>query len=154
MTSISAEQVRQAQSSWANSIMAIGAAASWEESHELAVGLAESLYQLDGTLLFCPTKAAERQFRASIKDVVSYFVGRDENNPEDQGFALARLSDIRFENTGIVCGSEHAMAMGNYFFTNLKGDELKAEFSFVYVRDAAGEIKIQLHHSALPYSGQ
>lgn len=133
--------------------MAIGSASSWEESHALAVGLARTLYLLDGTLLFCPTKAAERQFRRNIEDVVSYFVGRDENNPEDQGFALTRLSDIRFENDGIVCGSEHAMAMGNYFFIRPEGSELKAEFSFVYVRDAKGDIKIQLHHSALPYSG-
>jgi hypothetical protein len=154
MTSINAEQVREAQDSWAEAIMGIGSASSWEESHELATQLARSLYLLDGTLLFCPTKAAERQFRASIEDVVSYFVGRDENNPEDRGFARTRLSDIRFENTGIVCGSEHAMAMGNYFFINLEGDELKAEFSFVYIRGAAGDIKIQLHHSALPYSGQ
>jgi len=153
MSSINETQVRQAQAEWGRSIMAIGSAASWEESHELAVRLAKALYLLDGSLLFCPTKAAERQFRSTLGDAVSYFVGRDERNPEDQGFALTTLAGIRFENTGIVCAGEHAMAMGNYFFVRPDGDELKAEFSFVYRRDGQGNLKIQLHHSSLPYSG-
>ena len=150
---ITEEEVRTAQNAWGQAIMGIGAAPSWEESHELAVKLAETQYLLDGSLLFAPTKAAERQFRSTLGDVVSYFVGRDERNPEDQGFALTTLADIRFENTGIVCAGEHAMAMGNYFFLRPDGDELKAEFSFVYRRDEQGNMKIQLHHSSLPYSG-
>ena len=43
--------------------------------------------------------------------------------------------------------------MGNYFFLRPDGKELKAEFSFVYRRDEQGNMKIQLHHSSLPYSG-
>ncbi len=42
--------------------------------------------------------------------------------------------------------------MGNYFFGRADGSELKAEFSFVYMKDNQGNLKIQLHHSAVPYS--
>ena len=43
--------------------------------------------------------------------------------------------------------------MGNYFFGKADGSELKVEYSFVYIEDEAGNIKVQLHHSALPYAG-
>ena len=155
MTPISEAEVRQAQTSWAEGIIAMGAAPSWPEAHALAASLAKALYVVDGTLLFCPTKAAQRQFRVTLDEVVSYFVGRDDHNPEDQGFALTELAGIRFENAGVLCRGDHAIAMGNYFFRRPDGGELKAEFSFVYVRGAGvdGRLKIQLHHSALPYSG-
>jgi hypothetical protein len=51
----------------------------------------------------------------------------------------------------VVCRGEVAMAMGHYFFGRADGSEIKVEFSFVYVRDEQGRIKIQLHHSALPF---
>jgi hypothetical protein len=44
-----------------------------------------------------------------------------------------------------------ALAMGNYFFGRAGGSELKVEYSFAYNRDGQGSVKIQLHHSALPY---
>ena len=132
----------------------MGAAATWEEAHRRAVALATTHYRLDGgELLFCPTRAREQQFRASLEAVVSYFVGRDERFPEDHGFALDRWQSVRFENTGVVIAGEVAMAMGNYFFAREDGTEAKVEYSFVYVPDEAGALKIQLHHSAMPYSG-
>ena len=112
----------------------------------------ESHYLLSGEpLLFCPTKAAERQFRGTRKDAVSYFVGH--GLPEDAGFALQSWKSIRFENAGIVCRDGVGISMGNYFFSRADGDELKVEYTFVHVRDSAGDVKIQLHHSALPYRG-
>jgi hypothetical protein len=42
--------------------------------------------------------------------------------------------------------------MGNYFFTRPDGNELKVEFSFGYILDSTGELRIQLHHSSLPAS--
>ena len=38
-----------------------------------------------------------------------------------------------------------------YFFTDAKGPPLKIEFSFAYLLDGQGTLKIRLHHSALPY---
>ena len=39
------------------------------------------------------------------------------------------------------------------FFLDADGQEIKVEYTFVYVRDGQGAVKIQLHHSALPYQG-
>ena len=49
---------------------------------------------------------------------------------------------VRVDNVGI--------AMGNYFFTDLKGIKIKVEYSFVYKREGES-LKIILHHSSLPY---
>jgi hypothetical protein len=41
--------------------------------------------------------------------------------------------------------------MGNYFFTDLNGDEAKVEYTFGY--QLQGDVlKIDLHHSSFPYS--
>ena len=44
--------------------------------------------------------------------------------------------------------------MGNYYFTPVgETEETKVEFSFGYVRDSEGLMRIVLHHSSLPYAG-
>ncbi len=44
--------------------------------------------------------------------------------------------------------------MGNYFFTPEGAiDEVKVEFTFGYVRDEDGNLRINVHHSSLPHSG-
>lgn len=149
---IETHEIKAAQEAWGKAVVAVGAAPTWEEARSLAVKLAEELYAIDGgELLFCPTKASVNQFRASLKDVLSYFVGRDPDHEEDAGFALEPWSSVRFENAGIIEREDVGIAMGNYFFGRADGSELKVEYSFVYVRGAAGELRIQLHHSALPY---
>ena len=146
-------EIQDAQDSWGRSVVHVGAAEDWNAAHARAVDLVEQHYRLDGSLLFCPTKAAEIQFRNHIEAAVSYFVGNNPAFPEDQGFALQPWTSVRFENTGVAIRGETGMAMGNYFFGTADGAEVKVEFSFVYVRDAKGRLKIQLHHSAMPYSG-
>lgn len=149
---IESAEIEKAQESWGRAVVGVGAAASWEESHALAVQLVQEHYLTEGgTLLFCPTKAAAVQFRSSVKDAVSYFVGRDPDQPEDKGFALEPWTSVRFENAGIVARGDVGIAMGNYFFGQADGTELKVEYSFVYIRGADGGLRIQLHHSALPY---
>lgn len=44
--------------------------------------------------------------------------------------------------------------MGEYFFTTTDGEDVKVEYSFGYIRDANGDLKINLHHSSLPYQAQ
>ena len=150
---IEKSQVEEVQKLWAQAIVAIGKAPSWEEARTLATEYIKKLYAIeDGKLLFCPTKAAQKQFRSNLKSALSYFVGQDSDFPEDKGFALEPWQDVRFENADILCREDSAMAMGNYYFTNKSGAPLKVEFSFVYILDAVGNLKIRLHHSALPYN--
>ena len=149
---ISTQDVEEAQDSWAKGIIQIGQAPTWEESKALAISFVQAHYLVEGgTLLFCPTRAARQQFRKTLKDAVSYFVGGDSDHGEDHGFALERWNSVRFENAGVVIGSDNALAMGNYFFARSDGPEVKVEYSFVYVRDSSGRLVIQLHHSAMPF---
>jgi len=150
---IELHEVKSAQSSWGSGVVHIGKAQDWEEARDRATRLVTSHYLIDdGTLLFCPTKASEQQFRSTLKSAISYFVGGDGDHTEDGGFALEPWSSVRFENAGVTCVGEVALAMGNYFFGRADGTELKVEYSFAYVRDDDGKLKIHLHHSALPYS--
>ncbi len=149
---IEAHEVEAAQASWGQGVVEVGACGTWEEAHAKATALVSSHYQVeDGNLLFCPTKASEQEFRRTLQGAVSYFVGNNPHFDEDRGFALEPWTSVRFSNAGIVCQGETGIAMGNYFFGRADGSELKADFSFVYLRGADGSLKIQLHHSALPY---
>ena len=146
----SKHEIEEAQAAWGAGVVAVGQAPSWQQAHGRAEQLVQAHYVLDGHLLFKPTKAAVHPFRRTQQAAVSYFVGRNQEYPEDQGFALEPWTAVRFVNVDVVCRGEVAMAMGNYFFARADGSEIKVEFSFVYVRDEQG-IKIQLHHSALPF---
>ena len=147
-------EIEAAQKAWGDGIVAIGAAASWEASRDLAEAFIKRMYVTEGEpLLFCPTKAKEEQFRPSLEDALSYFVGRDARHPEDAGFALQPWTGVRFENADLVLQGSIALAMGNYFFQGEDGAELKVEYSFAYRRSSEGQVQIQLHHSALPYAG-
>jgi hypothetical protein len=59
---------------------------------------------------------------------------------------------VRFENTDIILNESTALAMGNYFFTSPEGDEVKVEYTFGYIVDSSGNLRIQLHHSSMPAS--
>ena len=111
-------------------------------------------YDFDfGDVLFKPTKASEKQFRNNNKSALSYFIGSDNDFAEDKGFALNPWVKVEFKNEAINIYDNLATAMGNYFFTNLRGEKTKVEFSFVYKKNKEGEIKIVLHHSSFPFSG-
>merc|ERR1712039_64998 len=69
------------------------------------------------------------------------------------GFAIKGWTAVRFENTEVITSGTRAMAMGNYFFTNQDGEK-KVEYTFGYFLDAAGDLRINAHHSALPYPTQ
>jgi hypothetical protein len=100
--------------------------------------------------LFKPTLAAVEQFRPTFEQALSYFVASNNACPEDKGFAIKGWTKVRFENTDIILDGSTALAMGNYFFTPPKGEEVKVEYTFGYVLDDAGALRINLHHSSMP----
>jgi hypothetical protein len=86
-----------------------------------------------------------------ISGSLSYFIGGDSLYPEDHGFALHPWRSVRWENTGIRIYDNIAIAMGNYYFSPAEGgSEVKVEYSFVYLKDTNGTIKITLHDSHFP----
>jgi len=106
----------------------------------------------ESPVLFKPTLAADEQFRPTFEKALSYFVATNKACPEDKGFAIKGWTAVRFENTNkIITAGSVGMAMGNYFFTNPDGDEAKVEYSFGYMLDDDGNVRINLHHSSMPY---
>ncbi len=140
-------EVIKAQQKWAENIIAIGKSSNPKPQAKKAI---DELYGFDrGKVLFKPTLASVDQFRGDKQEALSYFVGGE--NKEDAGFALCQFTDIKFENEAIITNCDTAIAMGNYFFTTIKGEKMKVEYSFAYQKTAPNEVKIILHHSSLPY---
>ena len=145
---ISTQEVEAAQQKWGEGIVTIGKA---DDPKKAAKKHIDKLYAYDqGEVLFKPTLASEDQFRGTKKEALSYFIGHDME--EDKGFALAPYTNVRFENEGIITDEDSALAMGNYYFTKTSGEEIKVEYSFGYIKDDEGHVRINLHHSSLPHS--
>ncbi|WP_299404791.1 hypothetical protein [Acaryochloris sp. IP29b_bin.148] len=145
---ITTEEVEAAQAAWGNGIVEIGKA---EDPKQAAIAHIDKFYGFEmGSVLFKPTLASEDQFRGTKQEALSYFIGQDLK--EDKGFALAPYTKVRWENEGIIVDDDSAVAMGNYYFTKTDGEEVKVEFTLGYVKDEDGNLKINLHHSSLPYS--
>ena len=149
---ITSSDVLLAQDAWGKGIVEISSAhSSGGDFVARARQHVSELYAYgEAPVLFKPTLVAEKQFRSTFEEALSYFIGSE--GTEDSGFAIKGWTNVRWENAAIYTGADSAMVMGNYYFTAPDGAETKVEFSFGYVRSASGELKIVLHHSSLPYS--
>ena len=154
VVTITRAEIEQAQKVWGDGIVEIGSAYADDGDYVTrAEQQVDTLYAYaQGTVLFKPTKASVQPFRGTRDAALSYFVGGNDAFAEDKGFALQPWTKVRFENTGFVLGEDHGLAMGHYFFTDTNGGETKVEYSFGYVRDADGKLRINLHHSSLPFA--
>jgi len=151
--SITTQEVLDAQKQWADGIVAIskvyidkGDFKARAEQH------LKDLYAYDqGKVLFKPTLASDDQFRETYDQALSYFVGG--KIKEDHGFAIKPWTKVRFGEQEILTDSDSAIAMGNYYFTP-QGEtkETKVEYTFGYTKDDAGKVRINVHHSSLPFS--
>lgn len=151
---ITEKQVLDAQDKWGKGVVKIGSLKdNRAECSAYANDFLDKRYAFEaGSVLFKPTKCAIEQFRPSKKEALSYFIaGEDRACKEDKGFAIQPWTKVRFENTGFILKEDYAIAMGNYFFTDLSGNEAKVEYTFGYGL-IEGELKINLHHSSFPYS--
>ena len=151
---ITAEEISQAQQVWGEGIVAIGKEYTDKGDYvKAAENHIDTLYAYQaGTVLFKPTKAADKQFRLTKESALSYFVGGNDNFSEDGGFAIHPWTNVRFENVATYIHGNYAVAMGNYFFTQVNGEEVKVEYTFGYIKGTDGKLKINLHHSSLPFS--
>ena len=151
---ITREQVLEAQKLWGDGVVKIGSLKqSRTESEEYASNFLDNRYAFEqGDVLFKPTKCELEQFRPTKSEALSYFIaGDDRACNEDKGFAINPWTKVRFENSGIIIDGDRAIAMGNYYFTDLSGSEAKVEYTFGY-KLIDGKLKIDLHHSSFPYS--
>ena len=152
MNMVNEADINNAQKAWGDGIVAIASAHSNGEDYvSIARNHVETLYAYGLTnVLFKPTLAAIEQFRPNFESALSYFVASNNECPEDKGFAIKGWTNVRFENSDVILGDSTALAMGNYFFTTPEGDEVKVEYTFGYVVDSSGNLRINLHHSSMP----
>ena len=150
---IKLSEIEKIQSKWGNGIVKIGSLKSDRKACEKAtIEMLNELYAFDlGDVIFKPTKAEKKQFRLELDGAKSYFIGGNIKFDEDKGFALLPWQSVKFENASVVLNKSHALAMGNYFFTDSSGTAVKVEYTFGYIRTNNGALKINLHHSSLPY---
>ncbi len=151
---ITKEQVSEAQYTWGSGVVKIGSLKeNRSECKDFTSDFLDKLYSFEnGPVLFKPTKCAIEQFRATKVEALSYFIaGENRAYDEDKGFAIQPWTKVRFENTGFILEENRAIAMGNYFFTDLDGNEAKVEYTFGY-KLVEGHLKIDLHHSSFPYN--
>lgn len=152
---ITEREVVEAQQMWGAGIVRIGKVFSEQGDYSKeAADFIQEMYGYDlSSVLFKPTLASNDQFRSSFDAALSYFVAGNEAYPEDKGFAIKPYTKVKFDNVGIINNScRMAVAMGNYFFTDTSGNETKVEYTFAYVKDKSGKLRIVTHQSSLPYN--
>ena len=151
---ITLNQIEMAQKNWADGIIKIG---SLKNNYMLCKEFASSFLMKtynfgNEKILFKPTKASDEQFRPTFDMALSYFIGGEDSFcEEDQGFAMKPWVKVTFENSGVIIEENRAIAMGNYFFTDLNDITIKVEYSFGY-KLIESKLYIDLHHSSLPFS--
>lgn len=149
---ITKQDVLNAQKAWGDGIVEIGEVFSAKGDYKArAAQHIKDLYAYDQSeVLFKPTLASEDKFRETFEQALSYFVGGVVS--EDKGFAIKPWSKVRFGDQQIITDSDSAIAMGAYYFTPVGSDqETKVEYTFGYIRDDKGDVRINVHHSSLPF---
>ena len=151
---ITKQQVIEAQNKWAKGIVEMGNIKDNVVLKEYTINFLNELYSFElGPVLFKPTMASVEQFRNSQQMALSYFIGGDDAFcKEDEGFATKGWTNIDFKNHNIILDKNRAIAMGNYYFQVNNNEPIKVEYTFGY-KLVDNKLKIDLHHSSLPYSG-
>jgi len=153
---ISKEDVKAAQIAWGEALVRISSDFT-EGGIERARATAEEVlytaygFQM-GQVLFNPTLTeAPQSFRTTREGALAYFIGHDENFPNDEGFALGGWTDVEIENYAVFIKDSIAKTMGNVHLTNAEGDVVTVYKTWGFMRDDAGDLRIVLHHSSLPF---
>ncbi|GMO64747.1 MAG: hypothetical protein Ta2D_11520 [Rickettsiales bacterium] len=145
-------EIELMQKLWGDGIVNIGKIyIEGGDYKQAALDFVKDMYGYDyGEVLFKPTKAEKVQFRHTIEEATSYFVGGIVE--EDRGFALKTWKSVRFApNYTKFISDDIAIAMGNYYFIDKNDDEIIAEYTFGYKKVADGHPIIFLHHSSFPF---
>ena len=150
---ITRDEVIDMQRAWGDGLVAISTAyANGENYAEIAQGVLDDLYgYVDGTVLFKPTIASEVPFRFTEAAAASYFIGGG-YIAEDGGFALLPWTNVRFGDDGeIILNGATALFMGTVYLTDGDGNEIYVQKSLGFYRDDHGDVRINLHHSSVPF---
>ncbi|MCZ8147941.1 MAG: phosphoribosyl-AMP cyclohydrolase, partial [Roseomonas sp.] len=156
---ITEAEVTAAQEAWCAALVNISATFE-KDGQAAAKALAGEVidaaygYQM-GAVLFKPTlTVAPQTFRPTREGALAYFVGDDPAFPNDTGFALKGWTACAATNNAVFITGETATTMGNVAITGKDGAVTTVDKTWTYVKDDAGNLRIVVHHSSLPYVAQ
>ncbi len=154
---ITKDEVLAAQQAWGKALVQISTdyeKGGIEAAKATAEAVLDSAYGYNlGPVLFKPTlTVAPQTFRTTRDGALAYFVGQSDAFPADKGFALNGWRKFETENASIFIDGDVAMSMGKVRLTNAEGVVTEVDKTWGYKRDEAGNLRIVLHHSSLPYT--
>ena len=140
--------IKEFLNSWKQGVIEIGKA--YQEGADfktLAEVFIERHYAFsEEDILFKPTFTAEKVFRNTKTDAISYFVKGDIS--EDKGFALKPWKTIEVDELNCLLEDNFLASMGTLFFEPSNEDEVtKVAFTFIFT-EINDSIKIKVHHSS------
>lgn len=155
---ISEAEVLAAQQAWCKALVDISTT-NTVSGPAAANALAEKVidaaygYQM-GAVLFKPTLTSTPQtFRTTREGALAYFVGGNPAYPKDTGFALKGWTKCEIANAAVFITGDSANTMGNVMFTDKAGKVTTVDKTWAFVKDDAGKLRIVVHHSSLPFTG-
>jgi len=154
------QEVNDAQQAWCDALVEIGRKyAAGEDYRAFAEAVIDGAYDYqDGQVFFKPTLTwGEQTFRKTKPGALAYFVGGDENYPNDNGFALKPWVEVGYDNgnrgsDGVMLHGNIGITMGTVHLKDGDGNEIHVDKTFVFRKDDAGVVRLILHKSALPYN--
>ena len=149
---IARAEALKAQRAWSEMVIEIGEVyriGGDYRSH--AEELVADIYDVArGPVLLKPAYASGLPVRTELADIVSYYAGG--GVWEDAGFALKPWRKIRFGRQFASFGPGTATLMGACYLTPSRSSiETRLDFTMCFRRDAHGIIRLQTHHSSIPY---
>ena len=156
---ISEAEILAVQKGWGDALIQIGndyASGGFVKAKATANAVLDAAYGYNmGPVLFKPTlTVAPQTFRVTKEGALAYFVGGDSKYPKDTGFALKGWKKVDIENAAIHINGDVASTMGHVIFTDKDGKKTTVDKTWAFKKDDMGKIRIVVHHSSLPYTGQ
>lgn len=157
---ITYDEVNAAQQAWCDALVRIGQIKEEGGDYKsFANEVLSTAYNYDnGKVFFKPTLAyGDQTFRNNKKGALAYFIGGDQEYPNDKGFALtpwvkARYDNAGSNNEGIQIYGSVAITMGNVWVTGKDGKDVMVDKTWVFKKGKDGKLRIIVHKSSLPYN--
>lgn len=151
---ITEADILAAQKAWGDALVNISRTYETEgaaRAKEVARAIIAQAYGYEfGPVLFKPTLTHGAQtFRTTREGALAYFVGGDPAYPNDTGFALKNWRKVEMRNTPILFQGDTAQVMSKVRLTDRTGQVTEVDKTWGYRRDAAGTVRIVIHHSSL-----
>jgi len=159
-TTITLEEVQDAQRGWCAGLLAINDAyqnGGFEAAKAKAEAVIDAAYAYDfGPVAFKPTYAiGDNTFRQDRAGALAYFVGPDPSVKQfgkDQGFATYRnWKTCEIVDDVVQLFGDTANTMGFVKLVDSQGGIAMPEKTWTFWKPKTGNIRIVLHHSSAPF---